>query len=77
MCPAQPAERRATRAGSPALVDTVVAEATHPLGDEMVSGTVTFKWLEGACFLIQRSHNDRQLQTRSVSSALVSGPAGC
>jgi hypothetical protein len=44
-----------------ALIGTWVTEATHPLIDAVVSGTVTFEWLEGGQFLVQRSHNDHEL----------------
>jgi len=44
-----------------ALIGTWATEATHPLIDAVVSGTVTFEWLEGGHFLVQRSHNDHEL----------------
>jgi hypothetical protein len=44
-----------------ALVGTWATEATHPLVDEVVQGSVTFEWLEGGRFLIQRSRNDHEL----------------
>ena len=44
-----------------ALIGTWATEATHPLFDGVVPGTVTFEWLEGGHFLIQRSHNDHEL----------------
>lgn len=44
-----------------ALIGTWATEAAHPLVDESVSGTVTFEWLEGGRFLVQRSHNDHDL----------------
>jgi hypothetical protein len=43
------------------LIGTWATEATHPLIDAVVSGTVTFEWLEGGHFLVQRSHNDHEL----------------
>jgi hypothetical protein len=43
------------------LVGTWATEATHPLVDGVVQGSVTFEWLEGGRFLIQRSHNDHEL----------------
>jgi hypothetical protein len=44
-----------------ALIGTWATEATHPLLDAVVPGTVMFEWLEGGRFLIQRSHNDHEL----------------
>ena len=43
------------------LIGTWATEATHPLIDAVVPGTVTFEWLEGGHFLVQRSHNDHEL----------------
>jgi hypothetical protein len=44
-----------------ALIGTWSTEATHPMIDAVVPGTVRFEWLEGGRFLIQRSHNDHEL----------------
>jgi hypothetical protein len=44
-----------------ALIGTWATEATHPLVDEVVPGAITFEWLEGGRFLIQRSRNDHEL----------------
>ncbi len=44
-----------------ALIGTWATQATHPLVDEIVPGTVTFEWLEGGRFLVQRSHNNHEL----------------
>lgn len=44
-----------------ALIGTWTTEATHPLVDEVVAGSIMFEWLEGGRFLIQRSHNDHEL----------------
>lgn len=43
------------------LIGAWATEATHPLVEETVSGIVTFEWLEGERFLVQRSHNDHEL----------------
>ncbi len=43
------------------LIGTWDTEATHPLFDGVVSGSVTFEWLEGGHFLVQRSRNDHDL----------------
>ena len=43
-----------------ALIGTWATEATHPMFDGVVPGTVTFEWLEGGHFLVQRSHNDHE-----------------
>jgi hypothetical protein len=44
-----------------ALVGTWDTDATHPLFDGVVRGSVTFEWLEGGRFLVQRSHNEHEL----------------
>jgi hypothetical protein len=44
-----------------ALIGTWATEAIHPLVDAVVLGTVTFEWLEGGHFLVQRSRNDHEL----------------
>jgi hypothetical protein len=45
-----------------ALIGTWATEATHPkLPGVVVPGTVTYEWLEGGRFLIQRSQNDHEL----------------
>jgi hypothetical protein len=44
------------------LIGTWATEATHPLVDEVVPGSITFEWWEGARFLIQRSRNDQRPQ---------------
>jgi hypothetical protein len=50
-----------------ALIGTWDTEATHPLVDAVVSGTVTFEWLEGGHFLVQRSHNEHELFPDAIS----------
>ena len=44
-----------------ALIGTWATEATHPQVDAVVTGTVTFEWLEGGHFIVQRSHNEHEL----------------
>jgi hypothetical protein len=44
-----------------ALIGTWDTEARHPLLDAVVPGTVTYEWLEGGKFLIQRSRNEHEL----------------
>jgi hypothetical protein len=43
-----------------ALVGTWDTDATHPLFEGVVTGSVTYEWLEGGHFLVQRSHNDHE-----------------
>jgi hypothetical protein len=50
-----------------ALIGTWATEATHPMIDAVVSGSVTFEWLEGGRFLIQRSRNDHELFPDAIS----------
>ncbi len=42
------------------LVGTWATEATHPMFDGVVQGSVTWEWLEGGHFLVQRSRNDHE-----------------
>jgi hypothetical protein len=44
-----------------ALIGTWDTVATHPMVDAVVPGTVTYEWLEGGRFIVQRSHNDHEL----------------
>src|ERR687891_2724625 len=50
-----------------ALIGTWATEATHPLFDGVVPGSVTFEWLEGGHFLIQRSRNQHELFPDAIS----------
>jgi hypothetical protein len=44
-----------------ALIGTWATEAKHVAVDAVVTGTVTFEWLEGGQFLLQRSRVDHEL----------------
>ena len=44
-----------------ALIGTWATAATHPSVDGVVPGRITFEWLEGGRFLVQRSRNDHEL----------------
>jgi hypothetical protein len=44
-----------------ALIGTWATEAKHRLVDEVVRGSVTYEWLDGGQFLVQRSHNEHEL----------------
>ncbi|HWM11316.1 MAG TPA: hypothetical protein VNO82_18300 [Solirubrobacteraceae bacterium] len=44
-----------------ALIGTWSTEATHPLFDGVVPGSVTYEWLEGGKFLVQRTRNEHEL----------------
>jgi hypothetical protein len=50
-----------------ALIGTWITEASHPLFDSVVPGSVTFEWLEGGRFLIQRTHNEHELFPDAIS----------
>ncbi|MGH2743712.1 MAG: hypothetical protein ACRDN8_14805 [Thermoleophilaceae bacterium] len=49
------------------LIGTWGTEATHPMVDEVVSGSVAYEWLEGGHFLIQRSRMDHERFPDSIS----------
>jgi hypothetical protein len=44
-----------------ALIGSWDTEATHPRFEGAVPGSVTFEWLEGRHFLVQRSRNEHEL----------------
>lgn len=50
-----------------ALIGTWATEATHPLVDAVVPGSMTFEWIEGGHFLVQRSHNDHEMFPDAIS----------
>ena len=50
-----------------ALIGTWATEATHPLFEGVVPGSITFEWLEGGHFLVQRSRNDHELFPDAIS----------
>ncbi len=50
-----------------ALIGSWATEASHPLVDAVVPGSVTFEWVEGGHFLVQRSHNDHELFPDAIS----------
>jgi hypothetical protein len=53
-------ERAPTLERFDAVVGHWATEATHPMVDVVVLGSVTYEWLEGGHFLIQRSRNDHE-----------------
>src|SRR5205809_4978967 len=57
-----------------ALIGTWSTEGTHPLFDGVVSGSVTFEWLEGGHFLVQRSHANRDEFPDAIS--VIGAPEG-
>jgi hypothetical protein len=50
-----------------ALIGTWVTEATHPQAGAVVPGTITFEWLEGGHFILQRSRNEHELFPDAIS----------
>jgi hypothetical protein len=60
-------ERDPALAPFDALIGTWATEATHPQFDGAVPGSVTFEWLEGGRFLIQRSRNEHELFPDAIS----------
>ena len=57
-----------------ALIGTWATEATHPLVDAVVPGSITFEWLEGGHFIVQRSHNEHELFPDAIS--VIGAPEG-
>ena len=60
-------ERHPSLAAFDVMIGTWATEATHPLFDAVVPGSVTFEWLEGGHFLVQRSHNDHESFPDAIS----------
>jgi hypothetical protein len=60
MVPADMTERDPALEPFDALIGTWAIEATHPLFDGVVPGSITFEWLEGGHFLLQRSRNEHE-----------------
>lgn len=54
------AHRDPTLQAFDALIGTWATEAAHPAFDAAVPGSVTFEWLAGGHFLIQRSRNQHE-----------------
>jgi hypothetical protein len=55
-----------------ALIGTWSTEASHPmLPGVVVPGSVTYEWLAGGRFVVQRSHNEHELFPDAIS---VIGP---
>src|SRR3954462_7859096 len=50
-----------------ALIGTWETEATHPQFEGVVSGSMTFEWLQGGHVLIQRAHNDHESFPDAIS----------
>jgi len=50
-----------------ALIGTWATEATHPMFEGVVSGSVSFEWLEGRRFVVQRSRNDHEAFPDAIS----------
>jgi hypothetical protein len=65
-------ERDPALASFDALIGTWATDATHPLVDSIVPGGVTFEWLEGGHFIIQRSHNEHDLFPDAI--AVIGAP---
>jgi hypothetical protein len=50
-----------------ALIGTWTTQAKHRLMDEVVTGWVTYEWLDGERFIVQRSHSDHELLPDGIS----------
>jgi hypothetical protein len=55
-----------------ALIGSWVTEAAHPSFDGVVPGSVTFEWLEGGHFIVQRTRYDEELFPDSIG--LIGAP---
>jgi hypothetical protein len=57
-----------------ALIGTWATEATHPQFDAVVPGSITFEWLEGGHFIVQRSRNEHELFPDAI--CVIGAPEG-
>jgi hypothetical protein len=67
-------ERDPTLEPFDALIGTWATEATHPLFEGVVPGSITFEWFEGGHFLVERSHNDHELFPDAI--CVIGAPEG-
>jgi hypothetical protein len=67
-------ERDPTLEPFDALIGTWATEATHPLFEGVVPGSITFEWFEGGHFLVERSQNDHELFPDAIS--VIGAPEG-
>ena len=49
------------------LIGTWDTEATHPMFEGVVTGSVTYEWLEGGHFVVVHSHNDHEMFPDAIS----------
>jgi hypothetical protein len=49
------------------LIGTWATEAKHQQFDGVVTGSITFEWLAGGHFVVQRSHTDHELFPDAIS----------
>ena len=54
-------ERHPALEGFDVLIGTWTIEATHPLFDGVVHGSITWEWLEGGHYIVQRSRMEHEL----------------
>jgi putative intracellular protease/amidase len=50
-----------------ALIGTWDTEATHPMFEGVVTGSVTYEWLEGGRFVVVHSHNEHEMFPDAIS----------
>jgi hypothetical protein len=50
-----------------ALIGTWATEATHPMVDAVVPGSVAFQWLEGGHFVVMHSRTEHELFPDAIS----------
>jgi hypothetical protein len=67
-------ERDPTLEPFDALIGTWATEASHPLFEGVVPGSITFEWFEGGHFLVERSHNDHELFPDAI--CVIGAPEG-
>ena len=61
------ADKNPALQGFDALIGTWDTVATHPMIDAVVTGAVTYEWLEGGQFVVVRSRNDHELFPDAIS----------
>ena len=60
-------DRDPTLAPFDVMIGTWDTEATHPMFDGTVAGEISFEWLEGGHFVVQRARTEHELFPDSIT----------
>jgi hypothetical protein len=57
-----------------ALIGTWATEASHPMFEGVVPGRMTFEWLQGGHYIVQRMNNDHEMFPDAI--CVIGAPEG-